>query len=55
MIFSLCVCPAGERSGVRGLFGGAVRRPHRRSEPAQSSAAVSSKQGARTQAEGERV
>ncbi len=53
MIFPAFVCRlAGERSGVWGLFGGAVRRPHRRLEPTQGPAAGSSKQRARTQTEG---
>lgn len=52
---SLCVCvyPAGKRSGVWGLSGGAVRCSDWRTEPTQGPAAGSSKQRARTQAEGE--
>ena len=44
---------AGKRGGVRGVFGGAVRRPHRRPESPEGPAAVPCQQGARTQAEGE--
>lgn len=56
MLFSAPArCLAGERGGVRGLFGGAVRRPHRRPEPTQGPAAVPGQQRARAQAEGERA